>query len=773
MDKTTILKEFQREPEKHWKVELFQREGFIRKICPSCGKGFWTLNTERQHCSDPNCGEVYGFIGDPITKGRWDLIETWKLFEKFFTKNNHILIQKYPIVSRWHPTLFFVVASIQDFMRYDMGKLSFEYPEHTLIVPQPCLRFVDIQNTGVTGKHHSCFIMPGQHSFNYPKEGYWKDKCVDLNFEFLTKSMEVPKEELVYIEDFWSMPDFSLFGPYLETHSRGLELVNSGFLGFQKSNGGYKELPIKVIDVGWGLERLCWFSNGTPTGYDVVFGPVVDKLKKICNVEYDKELFLRYAKLAGRLNLDEIPDIRSARLKVAKQLKVSVEELEKKVEELEALYAIADHTRALAFAIADAGLPSNVAGGYNLRVILRRALSFIDKFNFPIKLEDVTLWHANHLKKMFPELMEHEDDIVRILQIEEKRYRNTKERVNKIVESLAGRKVTEEELIKLYDSEGITPEQLGVEAPSDFYVKVTERHMIEKPTEEKLVFDVTQLPETKILYYNPVFEFKAKILKVMDDFVVLDQTAFYPRSGGQEPDFGLIDKCEIINVEKYGKVILHKVKECDLKEGQTVNCKVDKERRLKLTRHHTATHTINAAARKVLGNWVWQHSAFKDIDKARLDITHFEGLSENEVEKIEETANAIIEKDLPIKVEVLPRGKAEEKYGFTIYQGGAIPDKTLRIVSIGNIDVEACSGTHSLLKSTKDVGYISIFRTKRIQDGVDRVEFVAGDVALQNLKEKERILKEVAKKLKVKESEVPKAVEEMFKEWKQKRKQLK
>jgi alanyl-tRNA synthetase len=191
-----------------------------------------------------------------------------------------------------------------------------------------------------------------------------------------------------------------------------------------------------------------------------------------------------------------------------------------------------------------------------------------------------------------------------------------------------------------------------------------------------------------------------------------------------------------------------------------------------VTKHHVATHIINVAARKVLGSHVWQHSAFKDVDKARLDITHFESLSEDEVEKIEKIANEIVEKGLPIKVEILSRSEAEKKYGFTIYQGGAIPEKILRIVSIGNVDVEACGGTHYLLKSTKDVGCILILKSKRIQDGIDRIEFAAGEVALNYLKEKEEILKEVAEKLEVKKTEVPKAVEELFKEWKQKRKQL-
>lgn len=778
MNKLNLLKKFQRKPEKYWKVGLFDKEGFIRKICPVCNKGFWTLDESRVHCSNPICGEPYTFIGSPVTRKKMDLIETWKEFEKYFVKRGHRLISRFPVISRWHPTLWFTIASIQDFMRIEPSGLVFEYPYHTLIVPQVCLRFSDIESVGLTGKHHTCFIMPGQHSFNYPDEGYFKDGCIELNFEFLTEIMGIPKEELIYIEDFWSMPDFSLFGPYLETHSLGLELVNSGFLGFQKSNGNYKEIPIKVIDVGWGLERLTWFSNGTPTGYDCVFGPVIEKLKKVCEIEYDENIFLKYAKGCGKLNMDEIEDMISAKASIAKQLGISLNELEKNIEPLVALYSIADHTRALAFALADNGIISNVGGGYNLRVILRRALSFIDKFKWDVKLEDIVFWHVDYLKEMFPELAEHKNEIVKILDVEEKRYRQTKERSKRIVKSfIKENKIpSEEELIKLYDSDGITPEQLKeagleIKIPSDFYARVTERHMGKKIKEEKLRFDVSGLPKTKLLFYeNPdLYEFEAKVLRVFDNWIVLDQTCFFPTSGGQLHDKGFVDSVEVLDVQKFGNVVIHKLaKEV---KNRVVKCRIDKERRKILKRHHTATHIVNYAARKVLGKHVWQHGSEKDVDKARLDITHYEALTEKEIEKIENLANGIVEKNLKVKTEVLPRGKAEQKYGFMIYQGGAIPEKMLRIVYIDNIDFEACGGIHC--KNTGEVGFISILRTKRIADGLVRLEYCSGEVALNNLKEKEKILKEVAKKLKVREEDVPETVKNLFAKWKKLRKKIK
>jgi alanyl-tRNA synthetase len=186
-----------------------------------------------------------------------------------------------------------------------------------------------------------------------------------------------------------------------------------------------------------------------------------------------------------------------------------------------------------------------------------------------------------------------------------------------------------------------------------------------------------------------------------------------------------------------------------------------------LKRHHTATHLVYSAAKKVLGNHVWQAGAEKDVDKARLDITHYDSLSDEQMEQIESAANDIVAKNMPVKTEVLPRGEAEIRYGFRIYQGGIVPEKILRIKSIGE-DHEACGGIH--VDYTKEVGYIKILRTKRIADGMVRLEYCSGGVALSYLREKEKLLKEVAQKLGVAEEKVPEKIQEMFNTWKQLRK---
>lgn len=476
--------------------------------------------------------------------------------------------------------------------------------------------------------------------------------------------------------------------------------------------------------------------------------------------------------------MDEVKNMTKAKQIIAQKLGTTVELLEKKVRPLEAIYAISDHTLALTFAISDGMLPSNVGGGYNLRVILRRALGFMDEFRWNLDLAKICELHANHLKPIYPELLEHIDNINEILEVEKKRYSNTKMRTQNIVKRIVENQepLDEDRLVKLYDSEGITPELVknfvpDLKIPNNFYVKVTESHMKEKKKLElRQEIDVSGLPPTEIMFYDEPnkYEFDAAVLRIIDnEWVVLDKTYFYAESGGQKSDIGFIGNAPVLNVQKVGNVIVHKVLG-NVKEGEYIKCRVNQYRRETLKRHHSATHIINAACREILGQHVWQHGAEKSAEKARLDITHYDTLTEKQLQDIENRANQIVEKKIPIKTEILERGEAEKKYGFRIYQGGAVPEKRLRIVSIGNLDHEACGGLHC--NNTSEVGFISIFRTKRIQDGVVRLEFASGEVALKQLKEKEKILKEVAKKLGVKEDKVPDKVKELFETWKALRK---
>ncbi|HMK32142.1 MAG TPA: DHHA1 domain-containing protein, partial [Nitrosopumilaceae archaeon] len=192
-------------------------------------------------------------------------------------------------------------------------------------------------------------------------------------------------------------------------------------------------------------------------------------------------------------------------------------------------------------------------------------------------------------------------------------------------------------------------------------------------------------------------------------------------------------------------VVLHEIRDNTLKEGVMVKCKIDSMRRYGITRNHTSTHVLNASARNTLGSWIWQHSAFKDVDYARLDITHHSTLTDDDIMKIEDLANITIRKNIPILINEFERGEAEKEYGFRIYQGGVVPVKLVRIVNIDGFDVEACGGTH--VRYTGELGLIKITKAERIQDGVVRLEFVSGESALKYTQTQDRKISHIVKSL--------------------------
>jgi alanyl-tRNA synthetase len=782
--KEELRRKFSREPDRYYNVQLFKDLGFVRKKCTKCGKYFWTLS-ERETCPDTTC-QKYEFIGDPPTKVKLDYVGVWKAVERFFEQNGHRSVSSYPVICRWFPGLFFTIASITAFQRKKGGETVFEFPYNPLVVPQVCLRFSDIPNVGVSGRHHTSFVMIGQHSLYNPatKEGYWKDRCVELDFKLLTDVFKIPQEEISFLEDVWVGPN--AFGYSLEYFVRGLELGNAVFTEFLGTPSEYTTMDRKVIDMGAGLERFAWLLNGADTSYDTAFGPVVEKLKS--KISYDAELFMKYAKISGSLNMDETSNIRAAKLHVANQLGISVEKLKTSIEPIEALYAICDHSKTLLYALGDGLLPSNAGGGYNLRIILRRALGFIDEFDLDIDLYEVCKTHASYLKKMDPRVKENLPDIKEILDVEKKRFDESGHRAAKTIEMIIEKKtlLSNEKLLELYDSHGITPElieeaakkkNIRIEIPEDFYSKISEKHIAERIEEKELKINVKDLPKTRFLFYEDVKrrEFSAKVLRIIDrKYVVLDQTCFYPRSGGQEPDTGIIEESKVYEVEKIGDVVVHFVENPTFSEGDIVKGAVDWKRREQLSKHHTATHIINAASRQILGNHIWQHSAFKDVDKARLDITHYETPDDKQIAAIEKLANKIVKNVLVVRKTIMPRMEAEKKFGFRIYQGGAVPESELRIVELVSknkaIDVEACGGLHR--STTKDIGEIMILKVERIQDGIIRLIFTAGDATKAAKSEEKKLIAECKKILRVSEKKLLPETKRLFSEWKKLNKEI-
>lgn len=732
MNKEDILAKFSSEPERYYNVRLFAEQGFVRKSCVTCKRFFWTLDSNRNACPD-HSDDTYSFIGNPPTSKRFDYTEAWRQVESFFIKNGHASISRYPVVCRWRDDLYFTIASIVDFQRVMGSKVVFEFPANPLVVPQICLRFKDIENVGVTGRHFSSFCMIGQHSIPNNK-GYWKDECVDLDFRLLTNAFGINKNEIVFVEDVWA--GGGSFGSSLEFYVRGLELGNAVFTEFQGELGKHTVLDQKIIDMGAGLERFAWITMGTPTAYDCCFGPITQKLFQKTGIDADSKVLTRYFTEIAK-NIEKFHDLSQVRKAAVRASGLTDHNLAEMITPLEGLYMIADHLRTLIFAISDGALPSNVGGGYNLRIILRRIMATVDRLGLRLDLDDLIDTHIDYLKQTYPELEQYREEVKTIIGIEVGRYHESKSRMEKIAQNLKNQKKTlnVDDMIRLYESDGITPDylkeyQVIPEIPDTFYTKLSEIHQSEKKNESE-EFDLQGMPDTDLLFYkDDPMKFDAKVLKVLKNkFVILDRTSFYARGGGQEPDHGSIGGVDVVDVTKHGSIVLHEISGTAPKEGSHVSCEVDQSRRQRITKHHTSTHIINSSARNVLGSWVWQHSAFKEEDYGRIDITHHSGLSDDEVHKIERVANGIIQKNYPVTIKEYERGEAEQKFGFRIYQGGVVPVKSVRIVRIEDFDVEACGGTH--VKRTGELGLIKITKSERIQDGVVRLEFVSGEAAIE------------------------------------------
>jgi alanyl-tRNA synthetase len=761
LGKKELTSLFSSDPVRYYKVPLFDRVGFNRQTCTRCGKFFWSI-VNKEFCPDH---ESYGFINNPPTSRRLDYVQAWKEIEAYFRSKNHAIISRYPVVCRWRDDLYFTIASIVDFQRVMNGKVVFELPANPLVVPQMCLRFNDVENVGLSGRHYTSFCMVGQTCNADSPGGYWKDKCVELDYEMLTTVLGIRPEEITFVEDVWM--GAGAFGNSLEFFVRGLELGNAVFTEFEGDENNFHIMKNKIIDMGAGLERLSWITMGTPTSYDCCFGTVIESLTNMTGTYNHPEVIAKYFEImSGKIgedyvmsNSSGIRNLNKVRSLIAQNMGMSEDRLARIISPYEAIYTIADHTRTLLFAIADGSLPSNVGGGYNLRIILRRSLSLLERMGWhDVKLGTITDLHIDYLRQMYPELEEHRDDIKAILEIESERYLGSRERMSALASYIrkARKKLTIDDLIKMYESDGVTPEYLLESGairsiPPNFYTKLAELHSEQAARHsQKPILGLEGLPATRLLYYEDEtnHEFEATVLKVIDNkFVVLDQTAFYPRGGGQEPDKGKLNSFEVVEVSKHGDIVLHELRNASdsLNEGNIIYGKVDAQRRNSITKHHTSTHILNSAARNNLGPWVWQNSAFKDEDYGRLDITHHSALTKEEIERIEKSTNEIITQNLPVSVNVYSRGEAEQKFTFRIYQGGVAPTSNIRIVNVEGWDIEACGGTH--VRRTGELGLVKITKSERIQDGVVRLEFVAAKSALNYLQELENSLSTIAHSL--------------------------
>ena len=770
-------------PDEYFPTLKLRNLGYMRKQCESCQAFFWTTNEERKVCGDPACSGGFQVVKDNPSKVKLSFIEVWEKIVEILEPRGYKPIKRYPCVARWNPTSEFTIASISAFQPYVVSG-EVEPPAKKLIIPQFCLRFNDIQNVGLTSAHACGFVMIGQHSFVSPEEWNQGELFMDIH-DFIHEGVGLPLEEITIHEDSWA--GGGNFGCSLEFFSRGVELFNQVYMIFEQTPEGPRELKLKVLDMGLGQERVAWFSQGTPNMYEAIFPYVLSKLRDITKINLDLGLYNRFSQYSAYLNIDEVDDMKEAWLRVSDKLGMDVKKLKETILPMTALYSIAEHARSLLFAINDGKLPSNVGGGYNLRVIFRRAISFIDQFNWNINMGDVCGWHAKELEGIFPEVSKHLEEIREILDVEKKKFYATKRKAGKILENILKKgEISVENLIELYDSKGIPPDLVKstakkygvkVQIPDDFYRLVVERHERTEQihsTKRGLELNLEGVPETKSLYYYDYTKTstEAKVVKIIDKNVIMDKSVAYPTSGGQLHDVGKINGQKFNDVIKQGNHTIHILDDIPrFKEDDIVKIEVDKNWRKQLSQHHTATHIVNAAARDVLGSHVNQAGAKKTLKNSHLDITHYEQIHRDKLLKIEKRANAIVNESIELYLDFIPRTEAEQKYGMAIYQGGAVPGKNVRIVKIPGIDVEACGGTH--LNNTSETGYIHITKSQKIQDGVVRLTFTAGK-ATDKLREKHKIiLDELKLILNVERKQLVGTVKDLVEKWKNINKSLK
>ena len=274
---------------------------------------------------------------------------------------------------------------------------------------------------------------------------------------------------------------------------------------------------------------------------------------------------------------------------------------------------------------------------------------------------------------------------------------------------------------------------------------------------------------TEALYYHDYAktEFEASVAAIRGNNVVLDRTCFFPTSGGQINDTGTLGGGQVADVFRQGKHVVHAMKESpSFREGDSVRGIVDFERRKQLSQHHTVTHLFNQLMRRHLGRHASQAGTAKFVEKARLDMTHYQALTQEQLQKLEKEANEIIKKDLKVASSFVPRTEAEQKFGFGIYQGPVVPGRELRIVEIEGFDVEACGGTH--VRRTGEIGSAGIIKSSKVQDGVVRIEYAAGKAFESARSGSGKIAEELAELLGCSPAQIPGRAEELFSKWKQK-----
>ena len=735
------------------------------------------------------------------------------LFSSFFGKHGHKKISSSPLIPQNDPSLLFVNAGMNQFKDYFTGKAV---PTNKRAISiQKCLRaggkHNDLDNVGLTARHHTFFEMLGNFSF----ADYFKKEAIDYAWAFLTKELDLPKDKL-YItvhksdreafrlwcergvprerifyrgdqDNFWEMGDTGPCGPCSEVfydhgeqynsngrhdssflladENRYVEIWNLVFMQYEKyeEDGVIKtrSLPNPSVDTGIGLERLTAVMQGVYWNYDTdLFLPIVEKIKNLS--QYDGQ-----------------------DLKVVDSFRI-----------------IADHVRSSTMLITDGVVPSNEGRGYVLRRIIRRALRHVKKLQadedtLPQLVETV----FSILGHEYPQNQQGLDAAKKTLEIEGNKFFETLDQgmsfLNKSLQNDVTNKTLGGDIIfKLYDTFGFPPDltttilnEKGLMADMEGFNTLMEdrrrdsrkswkKHAVKDNRQFHAVLEkygktqflgYTSLRSTSTLLDVIKFESNTKGL-------VFDKTPFYGESGGQEGDRGLLkegDKtiCSIEDVERpIPELFVHFVSsDTFLKKGESYTLEVDEKRRSATAKNHSATHLLQSALRKVLGSHVQQAGSGVSNTKLRFDFVHPKALTNNEILLVEKMVNAWIREGLPVLSQNMNMDKALEQGAIAFFEDKY--EDPVRVLTMGDASIELCGGTH--VGRTSDITIFKIIHESSLASGIRRIEAITDQTAIDYLMDRSLLLESLENKFQSKGSALVKKMDSLQEDLKLKVRQIK
>ena len=700
-------------------------------------------------------------------------------FLSFFKERGHAVVPSAPVIPHEDPTLLFTNAGMNQFKDVFLGKGKRSYPR--AVDTQKCIRVSgkhnDLEEVGRDTYHHTFFEMLGNWSFG----DYYKKEAIAWAWELLTKVWKLPKDRLwatVYNKDdeaerlwkevtdidpahvlrfdekdnFWEMGETGPCGPCSEIHidrtpegTATASMVNAGtpdvieiwnlvFIQYDRDQSGtLTPLPAQHVDTGMGFERLCAVLQNKSSNYDTdVFTPVINAITTISGKPYD-------GGMDGSLPRTQL-------------------ELDT------AMRVVADHIRSLTFAIGDGAIPSNEGRGYVLRRILRRASRFGRNLGmhepFLYKLVPTLVQHMSYI---FPEIAQRQDHIQRVIKGEEEGFSATLDRGLEIFEEVVRKCekgkteiISGEDAFRLYDTFGFPldlTELMAKERNLNVDVQGFDRLLEEQRNRSResgksssapgILASIGKDAAPSVFTGYDRLENEAIITGVANNFLTLDKTPFYAESGGQIGDTGSLvfqnRKIRIVDTVKDGGVIVHKFEgEVGNAFAQQVLAKIDADRRTAIMRNHTATHLVHEALRRILGSHVHQSGSLVAPDHLRFDFNHFDKVSHEQLQAIEDMVNEKIEAGIDVMALNDPRewvsiDEAKKRWPNVKMFFGEKYGESVRVVEIDPMfSVELCGGTH--VQNTKEIGFFRFRSEGSVASGTRRIEAVTAGQALELLK---------------------------------------